>query len=70
MAKLTTKRRNKLKATTFGLPKQRTYPMPDKQHAVNALGRVTQQVKAGKISSKNAGKVRAKARKVLRGKRR
>jgi hypothetical protein len=66
MAKLTAKSRRRLKPSDFGLPKLRKYPMKDKAHAANALGRVTQQVKQGKISKANAAKVRAKARRVLK----
>jgi hypothetical protein len=37
MATLTAGRRNKLGKSTFGLPGERKYPMPDKSHARNAL---------------------------------
>ena len=42
MAKLTTKQRKRLKATTFALPKERKYPITDLNHARNALARVAQ----------------------------
>lgn len=32
MAKLSTEKREELPKTTFGLPEQRKYPMPDKSH--------------------------------------
>ena len=41
------------------------YPMPDKAHARNALSRVAQAVKAGRISSKDASKVRNRALRML-----
>lgn len=65
MSKLTSKERNKLPKGTFGEPGKRKYPMPDKSHAQNALARVSQQLKRGKISSSAAAKVRAKAHKML-----
>ncbi len=65
MAKLTSKRRNALKASTFGLPGSRKYPMPDKSHARNALARASQQVNAGNLSSGAAARIRAKARGIL-----
>ena len=65
MAVLKAARRNKLKASTFGLPKQRKYPMPDKSHAVRAKGRATQMVKRGRLSSAQAAKIRAKANRML-----
>lgn len=67
MAKLTTASRNDMKASTFGLPGQRKYPMPDKSHARNALARVSQQLHAGNISDAAAAKVRNKAHRVLKG---
>jgi hypothetical protein len=42
MAKLTTKTRNRMKDSTFALPRQRAYPIPDLSHARNALARVAQ----------------------------
>lgn len=44
MAVLTSKRRNALKSSTFGLPGRRAYPMPDKSHAANAKARAKQQL--------------------------
>lgn len=65
MAILSAKTRNKLKKSTFGLPGERKYPMPDKSHAANAKARATQQVKAGNLSSASAAKIRAKANRIL-----
>ena len=42
MAKLTTKQRKRMKSSTFALPRQRAYPIPDISHARNALSRVAQ----------------------------
>lgn len=66
MAKLTTKSRKKLKKSTFGLPGERKYPMPDKSHAANAKARATQMVKKGKLSPASKAKIDAKANKILR----
>ena len=65
MAILTTKARNKLKKSTFGLPGEKKYPMPDKAHAANAKARATQMVKKGKLSSSSKAKIFAKANKIL-----
>jgi predicted DNA-binding helix-hairpin-helix protein len=42
MATLTTKRRNRLKSSSFALRKQRKYPIDTKKRARNALARVKQ----------------------------
>ena len=68
MADLTAKKRNSLKSSTFGLPGQRKYPMPDRSHAANAKARATQQVKKGNLSPSQAAQIRAKANQVLKGK--
>lgn len=65
MAKLTSDARNKLKASTFGLPGSRRFPMPDRSHAANAKSRATQGVKAGTLSPSSAAKIKAKANRVL-----
>jgi len=65
MAVLKAKARKKLKKSTFGLPGQRKYPMPDRAHAANAKARATQMVKRGKLSSSAAAKIRAKANRIL-----
>ena len=39
MATLTTKGRNRMKASSFALPSKRAYPIPDKAHARAALAR-------------------------------
>lgn len=57
--------RKRIPTSKFGLPAQRKYPMPDKQHAANAKARATQMVKKGKLSSAQAAQIRAKANRVL-----
>jgi len=68
MAKLTTSGRKGLSKSTFGLPGERKYPMPDKSHAANAKARATQQVKAGNLSPSSKAKIDAKANRILGGK--
>jgi len=69
VAKLKAATRNALPSSTFGEPGARKYPMPDRSHAANAKARATQQVKAGRLSSSAAAKIRAKADRILgRGK--
>lgn len=65
MAKLTSNRRNNLKSSTFGLPGERKYPMPDRSHAANAKARASQQEKAGRLSSAEKAKIFAKANRML-----
>ena len=65
MAELTTKTREKIPASKFGLPGSKKYPMPDKSHARNALARASQMVNAGKLSESSAAKIRAKAHAIL-----
>jgi hypothetical protein len=68
MAKLKASTRNALPASTFGMPGERKYPMPDKSHAANAKARATQQVAKGNLSPASAAKIRAKANAMLGGK--
>lgn len=49
MAKLTSKQRNKLPASSFAGP-DRSFPIPDKSHAANAKARASQAVNAGRMS--------------------
>ena len=65
MAELSTKRRKGLAKSTFGLPGERKYPMPDRAHAANAKARATQMVNKGKLSAASAAKIRAKANRIL-----
>lgn len=65
MAKLTSKARNSMPKSEFGLPGKKAYPMPDKGHAANAKARATQQVKAGNLSPSSKARIDAKANRVL-----
>jgi hypothetical protein len=65
VAKLETLQRNKLKSTSFGLPGERKYPMPDKAYAANAKARASQQEAKGNLSSSSKAKIDAKANKIL-----
>lgn len=65
MARLTAKRRSRLRKSQFGMPGSRKYPMPDKRHAANAKARATQQHKKGKISASTKARIHAKANRVL-----
>ena len=67
MAKLNSAKRNSLSKSSFGLPGERKYPMPDKSHAANAKARATQMVSKGKLSPASASKIRAKANAMLKG---
>ena len=60
MAELTEKKRDSLKASQFGLPDEKKYPMPDKAHARNAKARASQQKKKG--ISRRARRPRSTAR--------
>lgn len=66
MADLSSKKRNALPKSSFGLPGERKYPMPDKSHAANAKARASQQVAAGNLSPSSAAKIDAKANKILK----
>ncbi len=67
MSKLTTKTRNKLPKSDFGLPGERKFPMEDKSHAANAKARATQMENKGKLSESSKEKIFAKANRVLDG---
>jgi hypothetical protein len=65
MAKLTERRRDSLKSSTFGLPDERKYPMPDKSHARNAKARASQQLHEGNLTRAEKAKIDRKADRVL-----
>ena len=65
MATLSEKKRDHLKDSTFGLPEEHKYPMPDKSHAANAKARASQQVKAGNLTKTEKAKIDRKADKIL-----
>lgn len=61
-------RRNKLKKSQFGLPGARKFPIDTKARAINAKGRATQAVKAGRMKPSTAAKIHARANKVIKRK--
>jgi hypothetical protein len=65
MADLTEKQRDKMKGSTFGLPGERKYPMPDRKHAANAKARASQQYNKGNLSEAEKAKIDRKADKIL-----
>ena len=65
MAKLTSKQRDKIPSSKFGLPGSGKYPMPDKSHAANAKARASQMVAKGKLSPSSKSKIDATANKIL-----
>jgi len=66
MNKLTSDSRKHMKASSFGIPSERKYPMPNKAHAANAKARATQQVKKGNLSPQMAAHIKAKANTILK----
>ena len=66
MATLSEKKRDHLKESTFGLPEERKYPMPDESHARNAKARAAQQVKKGNLTKAEERKIDRKADKILK----
>lgn len=66
MAKLTSKQRNNLPAVEFAGPK-RSFPIPDKSHAIAAERLVGRSEKAGNISASEAATIKAKAKAKLTG---
>lgn len=67
MAKLTAKAKKAMPASQFAGP-NRTYPIPDAQHAALAKARATQQQEKGNLSKAAADNIRAAAnRKLHRG---
>ena len=68
MAKLTTAKRKNLKKSTFGLPGERKYPMPDRSHAANAKARAQQQYNKGNLSKSSLSTIDTKANKILKKK--
>lgn len=60
------KKRKSLKASQFGLPGSRKYPVDTRARAANAKARATQQVKKGNLSPSSAAKIKARANKRLK----
>ena len=65
MAELSTKERNALSDTAFGLPDKRTYPMPNASHARNAKARAAEEFNKGNLSSAEKDQIDRKANKIL-----
>ena len=65
MAELSTSKRKKLPDSSFGLPDERKYPMPDKAHARNAKSRAAQQEENGRIKTSEQRKIDRKADRIL-----
>jgi hypothetical protein len=65
MATLTSKTRNSLPSSSFGIPGKRKYPMEDASHAANAKARASQQEGRGAISKSTEESIDAKADRVL-----
>jgi hypothetical protein len=64
MSKLTTGERDKLTKGEFAGP-GRSYPIPDKAHAVDAKARASQAVKTGRMSKAEEARIDAKADEVI-----
>ncbi len=65
MATLNKKKRDSLRTTTFGLPEERKYPMPDESHARNAKARASQQEEKGNLTAAEKNKIDRKADRIL-----
>jgi hypothetical protein len=66
MGLLDAAKRKSLPSTTFGLPGERKYPMPDKSHAANAKARASQQYAAGNLSAGQKAEIDTKANRKLK----
>lgn len=65
MAEMSEKKRKGLKSSQFGEPKERKYPMPDREHAGQAKARASQMDAKGKLSASEKAKIDRKADRVL-----
>jgi hypothetical protein len=66
MAKLTTRKRDALPKSDFGLPGERKYPMPDASHARDAKARASAAERRGDLTSKERDRIDAKADRILK----
>jgi hypothetical protein len=64
--KITTKKRNELPKSEFGIPSERKYPMDTKNRAANAKARASEQYIKGNLSGAMKTKIDNKANKVLK----
>lgn len=62
---LTTRKRDNLVASDFGLPSERKFPMPDARHASSAKGRAKTSLKKGNITKTQYAKIVKRADRVL-----
>jgi hypothetical protein len=65
VAKLSTRKRDTMSESQFGLPEKRKYPMPDESHARNAKARASQQEEKGRLSADDKRKIDQKADRIL-----
>ncbi len=65
MSTLSTKKRDALPDSAFGLPEERAYPMPDKAHARNAKARAAQQEAKGRLTKSEEKRIDRKADRIL-----
>ena len=65
MGTLKEKQRDTLKASQFGLPEERKYPMPDESHARNAKARAAQQLEKGNLTKAEKARIDRKADRIL-----
>jgi hypothetical protein len=65
MPELSTTERNELADKVFGLPQERTYPMPDASHARNAKARAAEEFNKGNLSSAEKAQIDHKADEIL-----
>lgn len=65
MGKLNAKERKHLPKSDFGIPSQRAYPMPDREHAADAKARARQALNAGHISQATYDHIVAMANRKL-----
>ena len=63
--RMSAERRSKLRASKFGLPGERKYPVNDRSHAANAKARASEEEHKGHISKAQESEIDAKANKVL-----
>jgi len=65
MVKLSTSERNALPGNAFGLPHERTYPMPDSSHARNAKTRAAEEFNLGNLTFAEKAQIDRKADEIL-----
>lgn len=63
--KISSSKRRGLPASSFGLPGERKYPMPDPAHASNAKARATQEYNRGDLSKRQLKQVHRRADQVI-----